>query len=136
MGLNEKGLEGMEKAESAGSELKYTPSSAELKRSKNNTILSPQPSDDPRDPLVRAHLSLSSYSYTTNRLLPELAAIKEDWHSCRLVCGRLCSLRLAACRSACVNSASKAIRQTGQRDRLWCMYHISHLALPSFVLQC
>ena len=135
MGLDGKGLEGMEKAESAGSELQYTPSSAELKRSKNNTILSPQPSDDPRDPLVRAHFSLSSYSYT-NRLLQELAAIKEDWHPCRLVCGRLFSLRLAACRSACVNSASKAIRQTGQRNRLWCMYHISHLEFPKFVLQC
>ena len=108
MGLDGKGLEGMEKAESAGSELQYTPSSAELKRSKNNTILSPQPSDDPRDPLVRAHFSLSGRSYT-DRLLPELAAIKEDWHSCSLVRGRLCSLRLAACRSACVDSASKAI---------------------------
>ena len=63
MGLNGKGLESMEKAESSGSELKYIPSSAELKRSKNNTILSPQPSDDPRDPLVRARFSLSGRSY-------------------------------------------------------------------------
>lgn len=117
MGFSGKGLEGMEKAESAGSDLQHTPSSADLKRSKNNTILSPQPSNDPRDPLVRAHFSLSGRPYT-DRLLSELAAIKEDWHSCGLVCIRLCSLRLAACRSACVDSASKAIRETSQRNRL------------------
>ena len=64
MGLNGKGLEGMEKAEPTGSELHFIPSSTELKRSKNNTILSPQPSDDPRDPLVRAHSSLSGCTYT------------------------------------------------------------------------
>ena len=134
MGFTGKGLEGMEKAESAESEVQYTPSSAELKRSKNNTILSPQPSDDPRDPLVRAHFSRSGRSYT-DRLLTELAAIKEDWYPCSLVCGRLCSLRLAACRSACVDSASKAIRQTGQRNRLWRMYHMSNLDFPVFVIQ-
>ena len=135
MGLNGKGLEGMEKAESSGSELKYIPSSAELKRSKNNTILSPQPSDDPRDPLVRAQFTLSDRSYT-DRLFPELAAIEEDWHSCSLIRGGFCSLRLAACRSACVDSASKAIRQTSQRNRLWRMCHIFHLAFPILVLQC
>ena len=132
MGLNGKGLEGMEKAESSGSELKCIPSSAELKRSKNNTILSPQPSDDPRDPLVRARFSLSGRSYT-DRFFPELAAIEEDWHSCSLVCGGLCSLRLAACRSACVDSASKAIQQTSQRNRVWRMYHISHPVFPILV---
>ena len=108
MGFNGKGLEGMEKAEPAESDLQYTPSSPELPRSKNNTILSPQPSDDPRDPLVRAHFCLSGRSYT-NRFFPELAAIEEDWHSCSLVRSRLCSVRLATCRSACVDSASKAI---------------------------
>ena len=108
MAFSGKGLEGMEKAESAGRDLQYPPSSPELKRSKNNTILSPQPSNDPRDPLVRAHFSLSGRSYT-DRLLPELAAIKEDWYSCGLVRSRLCSLGLAACRSACVDTASEAI---------------------------
>ena len=132
MGLNGKELEGMEKAESAGSDLQNTPSSAELKRSNNNTILSPQPSDDPRDPLVRAHFSFSGRSYT-DRLLSELAAIKKNRHSCSLVCGRLCSVRLPARGSTCVDSASKAIRQASQRNRLWRMYYMSHLAFLNLI---
>ena len=133
MDLNGKGLEGMEKAESGGSDLQNTPSSAELKRSKNNTILSPQPSDDPRDPLVRTHFSVSGRSYTDS-LLPELAAIEKNRHSCSLVCGRLCSVGLATCGSTCVDSASKALRQASQRNRLWRMYYMSHLAFPNLVL--
>ena len=62
MSLTEKGLESMEKADTAGSDWQYSPSNAELKRSKNNTILSPQPSDDPRDPLVRSQWRLAGHS--------------------------------------------------------------------------
>ena len=46
------GVESAENADFSGSDTKHSTSGAELKRSKDHTLLSPQPSDDPEDPLV------------------------------------------------------------------------------------
>lgn len=50
----------LEESDSTRSDFQHPPD-LQLKRSKNHTILSPQPSDDPKDPLV---------SYSIPMLLP------------------------------------------------------------------
>lgn len=52
MSTTEKWLEGAMTTDMAQGGIQHHASDAELKRSKDNTILSPQPSDDPKDPLV------------------------------------------------------------------------------------
>ena len=76
MSKMEKGLEGAEKPEPAQNEFEQTPSDEELKRSKNRTVLSPQPSNDSKDPLVSSPaLIVDSFSFSIKRFRVELASV-------------------------------------------------------------
>lgn len=76
MSKMEKDLEGVEKLDPAQNELEQIPSDIELKRSKNSTVLSPQPSDDPKDPLVSSSaLIVERFLSMTKRFRIELASV-------------------------------------------------------------
>ena len=92
--------------DSAQNALQTPVSEAELKRAENRTILLPQPSNDPRDPLVRSYPSrlirlglLLTYSST------ELASIQEDRYPWCFVLDQFCGLRLAGRRPSCIDSS-------------------------------
>ena len=52
MNTSEKGIAIAERSNDGNDEIRASQSAAELKRSANGTILSPQPSENPKDPLV------------------------------------------------------------------------------------
>lgn len=76
MDKKEKGFEGAEKPAPSQNELEQKLSDTELKRSKNHTVLSPQPSNDSKNPLVGSStLVVDIFSSSIKRFRIELASV-------------------------------------------------------------
>lgn len=107
MSTTEKGLKSAEKPDSAQNDLQRLPSDHDLKRSNNHTILSPQPSEDPKDPLVSSSLPrLIQIGNLLMYLLVELASIQKNWYPYCFVRDQFRGLRLATRRSSCIDASS------------------------------
>ena len=76
MNTSRKGSVSATTPDSAQSTLQIPVSESELKRANNRTILLPQPSNDPRDPLVRSYPSrFVQLGLLLKCILTELASI-------------------------------------------------------------
>ena len=76
MNTSGKGFVSVTTPDSAQGALQIPVSESELKRAKNRTILLPQPSTDPRDPLVRSYPQrLVQLGLLLKRISTELASI-------------------------------------------------------------
>lgn len=76
MDKKEQGFEGAEKPAPSQNELEQKLSDTELKRSKNHIVLSPQPSNDSKDPLVSSStLVVDIFSSSIKRFRIELASV-------------------------------------------------------------